>query len=545
MTKTFNSTFTTEQLSQQSKLNKVELINLLEEEKPKTDKKVADLSLTYNSNTNGGQLQAGYLESKGNKWWRLRIGTDNHADYTDGNNQRILNSRFDGYYLKSTYGFTKNKWTSTTNYSFAFNRFGFINNDTYTFINPDNRWSRSLSNNPAHLVLLNLLSNENRIIFSPKWKLSVNLGIQSNKRMENEGGGNISLNMHLITLQGLGKVEYTLNDKHKFIFSTYHSWANNTNYGARKIVPNAIMQESNLSVNYEYQRSEKLIWEQGFGIGEKNITTFRTSMVNDPNKEIQPFSKIAPYVNLFSGVSFNPTQRINLKANLATGVRMANLAELSSDGLHEGVFTYEIGNPNLKNEQVYSANVFVTYELPKFSFTCSPFLSYFNHYIYLSPTAEKWFGFPVYRYLQKDVTQYGMEVSSAYALTKQLNLKVGYSGMTSKTSSGEYTPFIPAHKLSPQLNYKFTSKKKSLISCHTQLEYNVAQHRTAPLEKSTPAYLLWHAGIVVKPKSDKLTFSLTANNILNKVYIDHLSRFKSFGIYNMGRNFVVNCSYTF
>jgi hypothetical protein len=68
---------------------------------------------------------------------------------------------------------------------------------------------------------------------------------------------------------------------------------------------------------------------------------------------VKPFNKLSPYYNLFSGLSYNPNPKLNFKFNLATGVRVANLAELSSNGLHEGVFTYEIGNPNLKNEQIY------------------------------------------------------------------------------------------------------------------------------------------------------------------------------------------------
>ena len=36
--------------------------------------------------------------------------------------------------------------------------------------------------------------------------------------------------------------------------------------------------------------------------------------------------------------------------------------------------------------------------------------------------------------------------------------------------------------------------------------------------------------------------NLSANNLLNEKYFDHLSRYKNEGIYNMGRNFVVKLS---
>src|SRR6185503_4803355 len=106
-----------------------------------------------------------------------------------------------------------------------------------------------------------------------------------------------------------------------------------------------------------------------------------------------------------SGVTYYPNRKINLKFNAATGVRIPNLAELSSDGLHEGVFTYEIGSSSLKNEQNLSANLLVDYKSGAFEISVSPFYNRFFNYVYLAPTSEQWFGFPVYRYLQQDANQ--------------------------------------------------------------------------------------------------------------------------------------------
>src|SRR5258706_8936311 len=140
------------------------IINTIEEEKPATNTKESDVSIRFNSNTLGGLVQAGYKVNYGKQWWRIRAGIENNADYSDGHNDRVLNSRFKGYQLKTTYGFHKKNWISTNNFMSSFNQFGFIN-DIYEFVSPDARWSRSLSVNPAHLVLLNILSSENKFIF--------------------------------------------------------------------------------------------------------------------------------------------------------------------------------------------------------------------------------------------------------------------------------------------------------------------------------------------------------------------------------------------
>ena len=215
--------------------------------------------------------------------------------------------------------------------------------------------------------------------------------------------------MHLFTFQYLAKWEKELAKGKRLIISNLGSFEDNTNYGARKIVPDANMQESNLSIYYEMQPNQHFIMEYGASIGEKWIKTYFTSFVNGPNKEIQPFDKFEPYWNAFTGFSLFPTDHFNLKFNIATGVRIPNLAELSSDGLHEGVFTYEIGDPDLKNEQNIAFNTSLNFNFGKWDCSVTPFYNLFTHYVYLAPTNEEWFGFPIYRYKQQDAHQYGTE----------------------------------------------------------------------------------------------------------------------------------------
>ena len=92
------------------------LINLIEEQKPDSIGKEMDYSLKFNTNTLGGLAQFGLKKNMGKNWYGLRIGIENNADYSDGNSDRVLNSRFDGYYLKAMYGFQKKNWTSNNHF---------------------------------------------------------------------------------------------------------------------------------------------------------------------------------------------------------------------------------------------------------------------------------------------------------------------------------------------------------------------------------------------------------------------------------------------
>lgn len=518
------------------------LINLIEEQKPADDKE-SDLSIKLNSNTLGGLIQYGLRKNLDTKWYGLRIGAENNADYTDGSGDRVLNSRFDGYYLKASYGFQKKNWTSTNHFMSSFNRFGFIFNDVYDFIEPDQRWSRKLNDFPAHFVLLNVFSSENKYYLQDQAKLTIDAGVQSNLRMENEGSGRISLNMHLLTVQYLAKWEKEISEDHRLIISNLGSFEDNTNYGARKIVPDANMQESNLSVYYEIESNDRFVFENGLSAGEKWVKTYFTPSINGPDKELDPFNKFEPYWNVFSGFSFYPNQHVNFKLNVSTGVRIPNLAELSSDGLHEGIFTYEIGDPELKNEQIIAFNALLNYSAGIIEISLTPFYNIFNNYVYLAPTTEEWFGFPIFRYRQQDAKQYGTEASIAITTSNKVHLEVGYSGMVSKTDDGNYTPFTPAQKIKPAISFPIGQS----MSAFADLEYNLMQDKVYPDEIRTPAYTLVNAGLnwTIHGQKRKYDLSLSGHNLLNEVYFDHLSRFKYFGLNNIGRNISLFLKVTF
>ena len=64
-------------------------------------------------------------------------------------------------------------------------------------------------------------------------------------------------------------------------------------------------------------------------------------------------------------------------------------------------------------------------------------------------------------------------------------------------------------------------------------------------ETSTPGYNLLSAGAGGKIKmfDRDLTITISGNNLTDKEYINHLSRLKSEGIFNIGRNITVGLTY--
>ena len=195
----------------------------------------------------------------------------------------------------------------------------------------------------------------------------------------------------------------------------------------------------------------------------------------------------------------------------------------------------------MKNEQNISFNLLCSYDAQYWDFSISPFYNLFNHYVYLAPTTEEWFGFPIYRYKQQDAHQYGSEVKLTLKPEKDLQLFANYEGMISKTEDGNFTPFIPAQKLASGMSYTFHLKRLNDIHISTEVDHYFAQNNLAPNETSTGQYTLWNIGASTSFHSRENTYSvsLAGNNLLNTAYYDHLSRFKYFGLLNIGRNISV------
>lgn len=523
------------------------VINIIEERDAEEGTVVGDFNTKLVSNTLGNYTDLGFKGNCNNKTWRIRGGYESDADYTDGHNVRILNSRFGGYYFKASFEFKKKNWICKNNYNGSYNNFGFIMSDSKTDKELDDRFSRTMDG-PHHNVFLNILSSQNSIRLKNS-VLKFNLGAQSNIRLEDEGGGEISLNMHLSSLVYNLQWIKMLTEKTELIISNQSILQSNVNYGKRVIVPDATISESGLSV-FLNQKMGMVILEAGIGGNYRHIKTIETKNLNTPDKEIGPFERSLPSLNGMLGLTINPTEKFNIKLCGSTGFRGGNMAELASNGLHEGSFQYEVGNPNLKAEQNYNAELSFNYATEQLQFSVAAFNNYFNNYIYLAPTDDKFYGITIFRYFQNNADLYGGEAALTIKpnALKGVEFNASYATVTGLLNDTSYLPFIPANKLHGELKYTFNLKniaKDFYLLVGT--DYVFEQTTPAVNETKTPAYNLLNAGLGTTLWFNKqaLDISIVCNNILNEYYYDHLSRFKPYGFHNIGRNFIINIKIPF
>lgn len=531
------------------------VINIIEEKPANSDSVQADASMRLFSNTFGAGLDAGVRSAKNNRYWRIRVGADSHADYADGNNKRILNSRFDSYVGKVSYGFTKKKWSTVNNYVFSKSDFGFIM-DTASVLVADERISRNFSQ-PHHTVYINLFTSQNTFFASNGDLFRITVGGHINRRMEDEGGGGISLDMQLITASAHFQYEHILKSKINNQKETL-SWTllsgiqsqvqDNKNLGWRIIVPDANMGEASF-YSYVKRNGPRSVFEAGIRYDFRFIKTYETGNLNSGQYAIPAVSKLYQAINGSSGISVELIKDLRLKVNITSGYRSPNLAELSSSGVHEGTLRYEIGDPQMKIEQNFCAEAGLAFETDQIDISVTAYNNRFLNYIYLQPTNGDYFGFRIYRYLQTNATLQGGEFCFDWTpvAAKWLDLSLNGMMIRAKTDNGNYLPFIPADRIDGTLKFEIGDFGKCKdVYLRAGSNYYFSQNHPGQFETATGDYTLLDAGAGANIKLNRgkmISIDICCNNLLNKVYYDHLSRFKEFEIYNMGRNSCLNLKY--
>ncbi|MCB9170615.1 MAG: TonB-dependent receptor [Flavobacteriales bacterium] len=509
------------------------VLNVIEDRPAPVGTTEQDLHLGAMSNTGGGTIAYAIKGSKQRLWYRVAAGADSHGDYASSGNARVLNSRSAMYTGKASLGWRKGRWSSTEHLLFSFGQFGFVF-DTASRAVDDGRYARSFEG-PHHQVTIGMFGTENTY-HGERLKWTINGGWTTNKRQEQEGGNKISLDMLLNTaslrLQAVANV------------GAHATWTNgialmyrtNTNLGSRTIVPDARTLEGGLFSLYRLKR-DHVAFEGGVRLDDRAIRTLATSDLNPVGSPVEPFDRSWTGLNGSLGVAWDPCESFNLKVNVSSGYRSGNLAELSSNGLHEGTARFEIGDPDLGLEQNVCAELGGAWDLDgQLELSASVYRNQFFDYIYLAPTGEEYLGLMIYRFLRSDAVLQGGECALDLhpKALRRFVLHADYSLLRAEKASGDPLPFIPADRVQGELTFTPSDRWWASFGVRHVLQ----QDRPAEFETATPAYTLLDARLGWRSNwpGSTLRITLYGTNLADVRYVDHLSRFKTFGLYDMGRN---------
>ncbi|MCX6352254.1 MAG: TonB-dependent receptor [Bacteroidetes bacterium] len=511
------------------------VINLVNEKPAVSGEKIGNFSSRFFGNTQGTALSGGYKTATDNKQWNVFMSSESHADYTDGNGKRVLNSRFNGVTLKAGVAWVKPNRTSSLNFNSSYYSFGFTPIAKIDDFVADSRSSRTMQG-PHHSINYNILTFNNTY-FQGDYRIKWDAGIHVNNRQEQEYGNRIALNMLMNSIENNVRLITQLGSSAELSVGSAQYIKTNRNYGSNVIVPDAnIYNASVYGFVRDFLLLNKLKLEGGMRYDFTQTDVLYTSL---NAVELAPFQRIFHAGNISMGLNYHATKQLIFKGNLASGFRTPNLAELASNGVHEGTLRWEIGNHIMQQEVSFSLDAGAKYTSKYLSVEFNVFSNSINNYIYLSHTKDSMYAFRIYKYLQQDAELKGFETAIDFKpeFAEWFDVNTSYTYLDARLHKGGNIPLTPANKINSTVKIEF---KKTFVKAG--IDYVLAQNRPADLETSTPAYYLINAGVGgdFNFRNHPFKLSLMGSNLLNKVYYDHLSLLKPVGIYNMGRNIVLN-----
>ncbi|TGD81459.1 TonB-dependent receptor [Hymenobacter wooponensis] len=324
-----------------------------------------------------------------------------------------------------------------------------------------------------------------------------------------------------------------------------------------------------------------------FYVGENPATGFPQQVGANSGLAPQFSAFKRPYrgVSASVGATYNFSDRLVLRANVARGYRAPNITEVGSNGLDPGAHIVYLGNRTFGPEFSLQEDLGLSAYLPDVELSASVFHNDINNYIYQArlngPDGQPVVIVPgnaTYQYQQGQARLYGAEATvnlhpralpsltfgNSLAYVTGLNREAQL--LEANGAAAKYLPLIPP--LRTRSEVRFTSEKPWGCLLHPYvravLDYNAPQNRFYAVDNTetrTAGYALLGVGLGTglatgPEKREWLQFFLHLDNALNTTYQSHLNRLKYFeyyaasptgqrGIYNQGRNLSLKITVAF
>ncbi|WP_209319704.1 TonB-dependent receptor [Ancylomarina longa] len=530
------------------------VINILREKPASANTLNADFTNEYHSVTHGYSTNVGVKSSQKERFWMIRVNQQSHKDYKDGEGNYIPNTRFNSKGLQLGLGIIKDFGSFKLYYDYLSPKLGMTNGKSIGLVNTENRKSHAWYQD----LTQQMISSRNRL-FLGDYKLELNAAYQFNqRRLNGDPKSEIFrlVDMDLKTFTYDAKLYFPCTMGSDFLIGLQGMHQSNTNQDApNHIIPDAQIDDFSvfslikkkinkvaLQFGLRYDHRKLYVPEQEAG-GHTH-----SSSQTGSEERIVSINRNFNNLNTSLGATFNLSESLLLRTNFATGYRAPNLAELSQHGLHGNRF--EEGNANLDPQKSLESDLGIHYHTHNHNIDLSWFYNKVYNYINLAPSNEpapEGSGF-VYKYGQQDAKLYGGEIAVNIAPLPYLKFHTDFAMVIAKQDDGERLPFIPQHKLNTSLRL-FGKGNNIFHAPFLKLSWKHAfdQNNPAQFETKTKAYDLIgiQLGSDFKLGKYQANLLLSADNLFNEEYIDHLSSLKPLNYYNPGRNINVKLGFRF
>tara|TARA_A100001011_G_scaffold215826_1_gene223761 strand:- start:2202 stop:4394 length:2193 start_codon:yes stop_codon:yes gene_type:complete len=313
-----------------------------------------------------------------------------------------------------------------------------------------------------------------------------------------------------------------------------------------------------------------------YGFNEKKLKSFDllTSIRSDflniiPNPQMNRYSnldinEIKNRSYFFISYSLGIRKKIDnftIKSFLINSNRGPSIEELYSDGPHLGIYSYEIGKPNLNKESTLGFETSIEYESENFNINVNPFYNFSNNYFQMDKTGkcneEFILGYShpcagadfiewgsgsgwLYKYQidEKNAEIKGVEVNLKMKF-KSIDLSYDFSNVIGNNLDQN----IPLSYMNPTkqiFSTNFSLKNSNLKIRLIKLD---DQNRLGEFETFTPSSMITDLIFTKKINACKCDcckgdLTIKVNNLFNQLSYNHLSRTKDI-MPEPGRNLVM------
>lgn len=549
----------------------------------------ANILTNYQSNNGLFGINGSVAGNKNGLNWNV-YGTHKSAgNYRNKYDGRVLNSGFNENNFGGYIGMNKSWGYSHIIFSRYDQRLGLVEGDrddaTGKFIlyagTPLERIATDDDLDTRKLFVPQQRVEHNKIVLDNnfaihKSRLKINLGYQDNQRQEFGNPEDPSEKELFFDLKTFNyNVQWQLPE-----IKEWHTTVGvngmsqqNQNKGAEVLIPEYHSFDIGAFV-YAQRFFKKGTLSGGFRYDNRAINAEGFSEGSDI--KFVPFTRNFSNVSGSVGISYEPADAVTVKANIARGFRAPTLAELASNGAHEGTNRYEYGNQQLNSETSLQMDGGIELNYEHFSVDLSAFYNRMNNFIFYRKLESALGGdslvnnggdfIPAFVFTQQDAKLSGLElmVDIHPHPLDWLHFENSFSfvrGRFDNKLDGDKTgsdniPLIPAPRWNSEIRTDFKKAGKALRNLYASVELTKTFKQDKfftgfDTETATDGYALLNAGLGADITGKKKTlFSLyfSVNNITDVAYQNHLSRLKytaenlvtgRTGVFNTGRNFSV------
>lgn len=507
-----------------------------------------DYTGIYNSNYSGFSNNLGLKGSSENFSYMLRADITDNGNYSSPDGE-IENTWFKQNDFKAGVAYQTEKFQSDLRFSMSETEVGIPHmEEGHDDHEEDGHDDHDDHGEEDHYQEINhtTLTWKNTFDMGNDHTLDITLGRQLNERKEfggheeeghddhddHEGHeeGEAELDMELETTSIDIKLTMPQSDDLNLIIGTSLLNQENKNFGHETLIPDAEKKDFGL-----------------FALGQFDIDDTSQALigVRYDNRSISSESSSNDYSNFNGSLGFKKDfGNSTLRINLSSGFRAPDLIELYADGSHHGSFQYKKGNINLEAEeslqtdlsyQINNDNSIVSFDL---------FYNDISDYIYLNPSSMFEDGLRVYDYMQQDSKLYGGEIHlNKNTSIDWLSYYTSIEYVFAESMDGEALPFISPLTLNQVFNIDFGNN----YSVEIDFIAKAKQSRVSMFEEETDGYSVLNLSGNYKTEfmTNDLNLFWRISNVFDKEYYDHLSRLKTAGIEQMGRNISVGLKYNF